>query len=204
METLKKIKRWLGDIRYRIITEIKWRVAGKPVPPPHFIKQRIIKNFANKFDIKVFIETGTYHGSTTWAVRNTFDEIYSIELDRVLYEKACEKFKFLPHIHIVNGDSSKILPEILSKIDKPVLFWLDGHYSGGATAKGNLETPILEELKSVLNHKVKNHIILIDDARLFVGKNDYPTIAELKSFVSKINPNLSFEIENDIIRIVKL
>ena len=106
-----------------------------------------------------------------------------------------------PHINILRGDSSKVLPIILSKIDKPALFWLDGHYSAGITAKGDLNTPILKELKLILNHKIKKNIILIDDARCFVGKDDYPTIAELESFVKKINPNLSFKNEDDIIRI---
>ncbi len=185
----------------KTINEIKWRVTRKPSPPPHFIKQRIIKKYAKKFSLDIFIETGTYLGSTILSVRNLFDDIYSIELDGALFEKARNKFMPYPHINILRGDSSKVLPIILSKIDKPALFWLDGHYSAGITAKGDLNTPILKELKLILNHKIKKNIILIDDARCFVGKDDYPTIAELESFVKKINPNLSFKNEDDIIRI---
>src|SRR3989344_2981071 len=186
----------------KTINEIKWRAKRKPFPPPYFIKQRIIKKYAKKFSLDIFVETGTYLGSTILSVRNLFDDIYSIELDESLFEKAQNKFMSYPHVNILHGDSSKILPIILSKIDKPTLFWLDGHYSAGITAKGCLNTPILKELESILNHKIKNHVILIDDARCFVGKDDYPTIVELELFVKKINQNLSFKNENDIIRII--
>jgi len=93
------------------------------------------------------------------------------------------------------------LPEILSSLKKPCLFWLDAHYSADSTIKGDVETPIAEELKAILHHSVQNHVILIDDARRFIGKNDYPTIKWLKDYVLKYRPDWSFEIENDIIRI---
>jgi hypothetical protein len=90
---------------------------------------------------------------------------------------------------------------ILSSINEPILFWLDGHYSGGETAKGEANTPILKELEFILRHPIKNHVILIDDARCFIGENDYPTLRELAVFVSGINNELNFTVENDIIRI---
>ena len=89
----------------------------------------------------------------------------------------------------------------MGKINERAIFWLDGHYSDGITAKGDLNTPILKELEAILSHNIKDHIILIDDARCFVGKDDYPTIEQLKNFVYKRNNNLKFEIEYDIIRI---
>lgn len=67
---------------------------------------------------------------------------------------------------------------------------------------GDKVTPILEELEIVLSQEI-NHIILVDDARLFVGKDDYPTIAELITFINNKKPNLSIEIEYDIIRVTQ-
>jgi hypothetical protein len=52
------------------------------------------------------------------------------------------------------------------------LFWLDGHFCGGVSAHGDKGTPILEELNLILSHRVKEHVILIDDARLFNGTFD--------------------------------
>ena len=44
---------------------------------------------------------------------------------------------------ILQGDSTDVLPEVVEKMDEPTLFWLDGHYSGGITASGEQETPIV-------------------------------------------------------------
>lgn len=178
-----------------------WYFKGKPVLPSHLIKQDVVKKYSEKFAIKIFIETGTYLGEMIDAVKEKFEKVISIELDKKLFYKAKNKFSTNNHIEIINGDSAKVLFKILTKIEKPTLFWLDGHYSGGTTAKGDLNTPIYQELNAILSHKIKNHIILIDDARLFIGKDDYPTLSQLQSLVLQKNPRLNFEYKNDIIRI---
>jgi len=43
----------------------------------------------------------------------------------------------------------------------------------------------MEEVLPILNHKVRNHIILIDDAREFTGKGGYPDIVELSQVVTQ-------------------
>lgn len=179
-----------------------WFKRGKKPPTPQPIKQLIVKQYASKYSIKNFIETGTYLGSMVDASRDIFDKIYTIELDKILYKRAKKKFAKLKHISVFLGDSSLVLPTILKKIENPVLFWLDAHYSGGITTKGNLITPITEEVNSILRHKVKNHIILIDDASLFIGKNNYPTIKKLKGDIIKKYPQAIFKVENNIIQVI--
>ncbi|MCX6786451.1 MAG: hypothetical protein NTU85_01350 [Candidatus Kaiserbacteria bacterium] len=177
-------------------------IVGKPVvPPPYEVKRATIEAYAKKFSTDIFIETGTYMGETIDALKNTFKKLISIELGKELFEKATNKFKMYSHITILNGDSAHVLHSVLAPINETILFWLDGHYSGGITAKGDLNTPIVKELQLILNHKIKNHVILIDDARCFIGENDYPTIGELFSFILKITDDFSFAVENDIIRI---
>jgi hypothetical protein len=44
------------------------------------------------------------------------------------------------------------------------MFWLDRHYSGGFTAKGEKDCPIIEELDAISNGSHLKHSILIDDA----------------------------------------
>jgi hypothetical protein len=191
-------------MKYNIdwIITLKWRVRGKPVPPPHIIKEKMIKEYAKSGNI--FIETGTYQGQMIDAVKGHFKKIYSIELDGVLFEKAKKKFSSNSSIEILKGDSGIILADILKKVNEPCVFWLDGHYSGGITSKGNLNTPICRELETIFNHKVKNHTIIIDDARCFVGKNDYPTIDAIKDLVAtKTGNNMGCKIVNDAILIKK-
>ena len=178
-----------------------WLEAGKPVPPPDIVKQMIIKEYLNKYMPLVFFESGTYLGGMVNAVKTLFDRIYSIELSKELCEKAQDKFIKDDHISIVHGDSADIMPGILEQIDEACLFWLDGHYSKGITAKGIKETPIAEELEHIFTHHIKTHVILIDDARYFNGKNDYPTIDELFDFISEQKPEYKYYVENDIIRI---
>jgi len=182
---------------------LEWLESGKQVPSPHIVKQVTIKEYANKYRLKVFIESGTYLGDMVYAVRGVFEKIYSIELSEKLYERTKAKFLKYSHISILHGDSAKVIAEVLDQIKEPCLFWLDGHYSGGITVKGELDTPISQELKHIFNHPIKDHVILIDDARLFTGENDYPTIQQLRSFVLSQKLDREIEIKDDIIRIHK-
>jgi len=179
----------------------KWIKSGKPPPVLHFYKRKIVKYYARKFSPEIFIETGTYIGDMIQAVKKNFIQVYSIELNEALYRKARKKFENNNNISIIYGDSTVQLKKILPKITKPCLFWLDAHYSGEGTAKGDLETPIMEEMYLILNHSKLKHIILIDDANMFVGKNDYPSIEKVKNLVSKYHKDWLFIIKDDIIRI---
>jgi len=185
----------------KILILRRWIKNGKPLPGPHFYKEKLIKYYAKKFSPDIFIETGTYFGDMIQAVKKKFKKIISIELNEDLYEKARNKFAKNSHIQIVFGDSADKLEKILPTIDDPCLFWLDAHFSGDGTAKGYLETPIMEELNLILNQSNLNHIILIDDARLFTGKSDYPSIERVKNLVLKIHQDWVFIIKDDIIRI---
>lgn len=180
-----------------------WNKEGKP----YSVRVETVKKYSKKYNIPTLIETGTYHGAMVEAMLNNFSKIISIELDGNLFKAAELKFFKQSHVKIVFGDSEKVLSKILKSISEPCLFWLDGHYIPESvdTARGERDTPILQELEHILNHPIKDHVILIDDARCFIGPNpvlnDYPTIEELKNFVLKKRPDLLIEIEDDIIRI---
>ena len=181
----------------------EWEKNGKPLPPPQHYKRTLIKKFAKKYKAKIFVESGTYLGETTDFCSRIFETVYSIELDKTLFEQAKLKFSTKTNIHLLQGDSGKVIEEILKKINSPTIFWLDGHYSEGVTAKGDVNTPILQELTHIFNKSLELHIILIDDARCFNGMNDYPTIKYLRDFVLTKNKNLNFEVFDDIIRIYR-
>ena len=179
----------------------KWSLSGKPIPVPHSVKQMAVKEYADKYKINVFIETGTYLGDMVVAIKDVFREIYTIELSAELYERAKNRFSKYCHIKIYKGDSAKVLPEILGIIKEPCLFWFDAHYSEGITAKGEKETPIVEELKYIIRHPIEGNVILIDDARLFTGNNDYPGIEEIRELILSRCPEYVFDVKDDIIRI---
>jgi hypothetical protein len=178
-----------------------WMRKGRPVPPPHIVKQHCVLTYRKHFGLDVLIETGTYRGEMVRAVSSAFKEIYSIELSYELYQNAKRLFASLPHIHVLHGDSSKVLPDLLEHIRQPCLFWLDAHYSGKETALADRDTPIMSELSCILSHAVNQHVILIDDTRCFNGQSDYPSLDELREYVLKYHPEWIFRVQDDIIRI---
>jgi len=180
-----------------------WEKQGRPSPPPHIVKEELIRDYAKTFNTPILIETGTYLGDMVHAMKKSFARIISFELDHNLAVQAQQRFANDNHVQIIQGDSGKLLRDYLATINEPCLFWLDGHYSGGVTAKGALETPIKNELASILSHPVDGHVILIDDARCFTGENDYPTLNELRNFIAERKPNHNFSVEHDAIRIHK-
>ena len=178
---------------------LNWIATSKTTLPPHYYKQLVVLDYAQSFNIKALIETGTYLGDMVDAMTNYFEIIVSIELSPQLHMNATQKFKNFKNVTLLLGDSGILLPDVLNHIKFRCLFWLDGHYSAGVTAKGDVNTPIIKELNSILEHAEDNHVILIDDARLFNGSEDYPTIKELEFLIE--NHGYSLNVSNDIIRI---
>lgn len=179
---------------------VQWNLSDRTQPPPQFIKQRIVKEYQRRYALSVFIETGTYLGDMIDAVRDVFRELYSVELSQELFERARERFADCPSVHILQGDSSEVLPRVLENLKEPALFWLDGHFSGGITARGSVDFPILQELAHISRHPIKDHLILIDDARLFDGQLAMPDMTQLAEGLKAINPQYVIQQEADIIR----
>jgi hypothetical protein len=181
--------------------ETRWIKAGRPAPPPHRFKRRIVKAYAERYRTRVLIETGTYTGAMVLSMRHEFRRIVSIEVDPSLHAEAANRVRRWSNIEILLGDSEVILPRVLASLNEPALFWLDGHYSGGITSKGRLNTPIVHELQSVLSHPVAAHVILIDDAREFNGRGDYPTLEAVRALALSHRPQSAVDVHDDVIRI---
>lgn len=179
-----------------------WKKIGCPIPPPDSLKQFVVENYQKNFGYTILVETGTYLGDMVEAQKSNFKKIYSIELGIDLFEKAKKRFESDKNVKILLGDSGYVLPGVLKEIDEPVIFWLDGHYSGGFTAKGEKECPIFEELDAIFNEKKHDHVLLIDDARCFNGFGDYPSMKKLSEYILNKNDKYKITFETDIIRCV--
>jgi hypothetical protein len=118
----------------------------------------------------VFVETGTFMGDGILkAVWVGFEQIYSIERSDYYYERAIESFKDFPNVCIIHGDSGIELEKLLKEINEPVTFWLDAHFSEQGTYEG--DSPLFCELRTIFNHHIKNHVILVDDIADHVENN---------------------------------
>src|ERR1035438_2850030 len=152
----------------------------------------ILNEFAeNKEDYKYFIETGTYQGETVNNMIPYFDEIYSIELNEPFFNNVKKIFASNDKIKLHLGDSSKVLPDVIKSINGNAIFFLDGHWSGGSTSKGEKDVPLLEELDTIINDFKYKSIIIIDDYRLFGTKqNEDWTDITINNIKDKVNDKL--------------
>lgn len=178
-----------------------WVRRGRPVPPPHVVKQRTLREYARRYGLRVLVETGTYLGDMVEAMRGDFDRIYSIELGDELCRRAQERFRAFDHVEILHGDSGVELASLVPRLRQPALFWLDGHYSAGITARGATDTPVLEELRHILTAPHAGHVILIDDAWCFGTDPAYPTLEALFAHVHALSPRVDVRVEDDRVRI---
>jgi hypothetical protein len=170
-------------------------------------KRIILDKYRQIYNVTTFVETGTFLGDTVEFFKNKFVKLVSIELSEDLFIRASQRFSDNNNVQILHGDSGKIFETLLPTFTIPTLFWLDGHYSSEfflndeyvSTAKGERNTPIEKEIELLLNCDIP-HIILVDDARLFIGKNDYPTISHLKNMLYDYPYQLF--VDSDIIHIL--
>jgi hypothetical protein len=159
----------------------RWGQNGHQPPVPHIVKQRAITEYAERFRIRTFVETGTYLGEMVYAMKGVFGEVFSIELGEELARSATKRFAPDRHVTILQGNNADVLKGLLPRITTPTLFWLDAHYSGGTTAQAELSSPLEVELSSILAHPlVPAHAILIDDAQKLGKEGGYPPLETIQ------------------------
>lgn len=162
----------------------------------------------DKYALKVFVETGTYRAGSTLLAAPHFEWVYSIEGDRSRFEKTQaglgnDRPKNATFIY---GDSRHELARVLATIAQPCLIWADAHWCGGGAAEAHAlgdECPLREELEAVnASAYTAQHVLMIDDARLFTSPPPYPHIAEQWLTFTEIEALLSprkVYIQDDVI-----
>ena len=172
-------------------------------PFPQFVKEKVFEEY--NLDNSIWIETGTYRGDSTAYLSKISDFVYSIEPSKKYFNLSSKNLKAIKNIELINDISENGIKTILDSIDtrRNVCFWLDGHFSGADTYKGQEDTPIMKELHLIANYfdKFINFRILIDDFRLFdfsykAKKEKYPDKSELIKWAEK--NNLQWSISRDI------
>ena len=170
------------------------------------LKKLVLEKYPNKY----FVETGTSLGdSVQVALDCGFEKIITMEINPEKVKNAKKRFSDQikeGRVTILEGDTIKTFPEALKLLDGPATFWLDAHWDEGP--RGEYLCPLPIELEEIQKTSVKNHILLIDDRRLFGLDNTTwgYTIDEdgIMESISDINPDykISYEdgcVPNDII-----
>lgn len=149
---------------------------------PETFKRQFIKKIVNRYKFNQAIETGTYLGKTALLLSKNVTVVYSIELSPKLCLFLKKKFTN-KNIVIIEGDSSKELLKLIPRLNGATLFYLDGHTSGGITAKGEKVTPLSNELSALSNFDdISQSVIIIDDKLSLNGENDYPDLESIVNF----------------------
>ena len=147
----------------------------------------------------VFVETGCFMGDgIQQALDSGFNNVISIELTDKFSDICVDRFRGDNRVSILKGDAANCLYGVIEEINEPITFWLDGHFSGGDTGNGVVEDPIIFELEAIKNHHINNHLIYIDDIRLYKNGHFATTLEQLISKVLEVNPEYSISYEHGI------
>jgi hypothetical protein len=179
-----------------------WILRGRPERSPHLLKQKVVREYSEKFGLRTLVETGTYYGEMVAAMRRRFDRIYSIESVPALAERAQRKFAREQHIRIFCGDSRAVMPEVLALLNGPALFWLDAGYYGWVGKQGDQQR-LSAELEMILSHPFA-HIILLDDARGLTGRDGIPSVGDVTADIESKFPTRHVEVQHDIMRVTRV
>jgi hypothetical protein len=138
-----------------------------------------------KLNNTIFFETGTHYGdSILLALYLEFEKILSVEIDKKLYDLCSQSFNNNEKVKLFLGDSIEKMPEMLSHINSPTLFWLDAHILSGEI--------VFSELELIKGLKNNNHTIIIDDIPVYFNSS----LDKLKEKILEINPNYKFNLED--------
>ena len=155
----------------------------------------------NNLKLDVFVEGGTYRGETSKSMSGKFRKVYTVEKSSVMFDIAKKNLNRIDNITMLMGDTREYLHQILKENDN-ILFWLDAHWSGGETYGEDDECPLIEELRIIFKHD-QNHVVLIDDARLFLAPppspHDYKKWPSLSNVLEVLPKDWELVVFEDVI-----
>lgn len=150
--------------------------------------------------LRYFVETGTHIGNTALWATGHFEGVYTIEVDAGFYKIAAERLA-PTNAKIYHGSSADFLGAILDQLDGPALIWLDAHWSSDLHyARPEVVCPVLQEILRIKSES-HQHFVMIDDARLFNGKNGWPMDSEI---VALFDDDWITDIRDDVIECRRL
>lgn len=184
------------------------------------------KHVFEQFPNKYFIETGTFQGETLDMILELglWQDIRSCDIDTNRTFEYAQKFipevirndnggyalsgKFPIHndektlsLKLFNGSTEQVLWSMIKDCNAPATIWLDAHYSGMDTPRSDQNCPLIDELRIIRDHYIKDHTIMIDDIRccdtdLFQSSYGKITKEMLIKELLAINPNYEISLYN--------
>ena len=168
---------------------------------------RLIERLQGALPLKVFLETGSFHGDSVAVAVERFEKIYSVEQSPELYREVAQRFADRPGVTIVQGDSAAVLRQLRPQLEfEAVFYWLDAHWCVAEhTANQDSQCAVMQELEAIglLN---RQSVIAIDDARLFLcpprhpyQPSQWPHFHELIAALARLSPEHRTMVVNDVV-----
>lgn len=139
-------------------------------------------NLLEEYPNEIYIETGIWRGDSLQLAyearmnarkkkRKVFETIIGIDIDPECIDFCKNRFDLyrVPDLslQVLEGNSAKMLAEVIAPINEPITFFLDSH-AQLIEGEPEYETPfpLFAELLQIGRHAIKNelkHVIIIDD-----------------------------------------
>jgi len=155
-----------------------------------------------QLDLRRAVETGTFRGDTARSLASVFPEVVTIELSKELHHAAEIALRDAPRVRAIHGHSAERLGALADPA-LPTLYYLDGHWSGGATGGVGDECPVLAELAAI-GPGSPDDCIVVDDARLFTSApppphrpEQWPTLMQVVDAIREHHPSHLVTLLND-------
>jgi hypothetical protein len=165
------------------------------------IEQDLALEIKAKYNLRFFVETGTYKAETALWASQHFDHVWTVEVDELLYLNATNRIRN-PRITFIHGDSRDELPGILEDLSAPALVYLDAHWLDRGRHQRPDDCPLIEELAAVHLCGVP-HAVMIHDAHYIQGKDLPPfTVPDLFPALGEIGaalPGWNVSVRKDVV-----
>src|SRR5262249_43784864 len=149
---------------------------------------------ARRTAARYLIETGTFRGVTAARCAGNFHRVITIELNATLASLSRQYLRRYRNVTVIQGDAVDLLASVVADPDcTEAVVFLDGHFSGGITAKGNVPEPAILELEILSKFREKICGIVIDDFRCFGAGADVPTKSRLVACIEESFPFPQFK-----------
>lgn len=138
-------------------------------------QEKVLDRFG---DYNVLVETGTHVAKSAIWASDWFKQVYSVEAVSHYYQRSLMNVmqSGKNNIKLYHGNSIDVLPVVLKQLFEPAVFWLDAHWSRDLEGnKPSVVCPVLEEI-NIIKQSNFNHVILVDDARLFDNEPGWPSL----------------------------
>jgi hypothetical protein len=156
------------------------------------------------------VETGTYRGESTVVLARWFERVWSCEPELgPLVGARCriERDGLADRVTLVRDDSARCMPDLLTRVTGPALFWFDAHWSPWMPVDDRPQTPVRAELDAVAAWPhAPGSVVLVDDVSVFRDERDdpryrddeWPTLDELVARLDAIGCD-RVEIVDDVL-----